>query len=70
MRLKLSCREASRLLSETQDGRLRLGERLALRLHLGVCDACTRFSGQLAFLRRAMRAWPGPEAPAKDKDAG
>ena len=70
MRLKLSCRETSRLLSEAQDGRLRLGERLALRLHLGVCDACTRFSGQLAFLRRAMHAWPGPEGAGKDKDAG
>ncbi len=70
MRLKLSCREASRLLSEAQDGRLRLGERLTLRLHLGVCDACTRVAGQLAFLRRAMQAFPGPDAPGKDKGTG
>lgn len=70
MRLKLSCRETSRLLSGAQDGRLRLGERLALRLHLGMCDACTRFSGQLAFLRRAMQALPGPEASGKDRDTG
>jgi len=70
MRLKLSCRETSRLLSEAQDGRLRLGERLTLRLHLSVCDACTRVAGQLAFLRRAMQAFPGPDAPGNDKGTG
>lgn len=69
MRLKLSCRETSRLLSQAEDGRLRLDERLALRIHLSVCAACTRVSGQLAFLRRAMRAWPGSETSTKDKDA-
>ncbi len=61
MRLKLNCRETSRLLSQQQDEPLRLSERIALRIHLGVCSACSRFSRQMGFLRRAMQAWPGPE---------
>ena len=62
MNLNLNCKETSRLLSQAQDGKLRLTERIALRIHLRVCDACTQFSQQLEFLRRAMLALPGPEA--------
>ncbi len=61
MRFNLNCKETSRLLSQGQDARLGLTERIALRLHLRVCDACTHFSAQLQFLRQAMQSWPGPE---------
>lgn len=50
----LSCREATRLLSQREDRRLSYGERIKLRLHLWVCTACTRFSRQLAFLRQGV----------------
>jgi hypothetical protein len=50
----LSCREATRLLSQREDRRLSYGERIKLHLHLGVCTACSRFSRQLAFLRQAV----------------
>ena len=50
----LSCKEASRLLSQRQDRPLTLGERVKLRLHLAACTACTRFSRQLAFMREAL----------------
>lgn len=50
----LSCRESSRLLSDRLDRPLRLGERLALRLHLALCRACSRADKQLQFLRKAM----------------
>ncbi len=53
----VSCKEASLLLSEAEDRRLSLVERLKLRLHLSVCEACTRFSQQIAFLRKAMRRY-------------
>jgi hypothetical protein len=53
----MSCKEASLLLSEAEDRRLSLVERLKLRLHLALCDYCTRFSQQLAFLRAAMRRY-------------
>ena len=50
----LSCKEASRLLSQAQDRALTYGERVKLRLHLAACVACTRFSRQLAFMREAV----------------
>lgn len=59
--LNLSCKQASRLLSDRQDRELARGERLALRLHLFICDACTNFDRHLGFLRRALKSWPGPD---------
>lgn len=61
MALRLSCKEASRLISEGMDRRLSVPERIRLRLHVGICDACTKFSSQVAFLRRALKAYPGPD---------
>jgi Putative zinc-finger len=63
MAIRLSCKEASRLISEGMDRHLSFRERVVLRLHVGVCDACSRFAGQLAFLRRALNALPGPDEP-------
>jgi len=50
----LSCKEATRLLSQAQDRPLTYSERVKLRLHLAACVACTRFSRQLAFMREAV----------------
>jgi Putative zinc-finger len=61
--LRLSCKEASRLISDGMDRRLSVAERIALRLHVGICDACTRFTAQVQFLRRALKAFPGPDEP-------
>jgi hypothetical protein len=54
--MKLSCREASRLLSQSMDRKLRLGEQARLRLHLMLCDACTNFKRQLQVLRKGVAA--------------
>ena len=54
----ISCKDASRLISQMQDGELPLRRRLAVRLHLLFCDACRRFVRQLRFLRAAMRRYP------------
>jgi hypothetical protein len=53
----LTCKEASRLISQQLDTPLPLRERLLLRFHLFWCDACTRFVQQAAYLRRAMRRY-------------
>ena len=52
--MKLSCKEASRLLSQSMDRELSLGEAARLRLHLTLCDACRNFSRQLKQLRQAV----------------
>lgn len=53
----LSCKEVSRLLSQGEERRLTLFERVKLRLHLHVCAGCSRFAGQLALVRRAMQRY-------------
>jgi hypothetical protein len=55
--LMITCKDASRLLSQRQDRALVPLERIRLRLHLLVCDACRRFGAQLVFMRRAMRRY-------------
>jgi hypothetical protein len=55
--LRISCQQASRLLSQHQDDPLPLGKHLRLRLHLLYCDACTNVSRQFVALRLAMQTW-------------
>lgn len=53
--MNLSCKEATRLMSQSQDRELSLGERAALKIHLAMCRGCRAVSEQLEFLRRAVR---------------
>jgi hypothetical protein len=53
--MMLSCKEVTRLVSQGLDRRLGFFERLGLRVHLWICDGCTNFSKQMAFLRKALR---------------
>jgi hypothetical protein len=55
----LNCREAARRLSQAQDRRLSMWDRIRLYLHLRACDACTRYARQLAFIRKALRRYAG-----------
>ncbi len=60
----LSCKEATRLISESQERKLSLLETVPLRFHLMMCTGCHNFSKQIRFLREAMRAftqWKGDE---------
>lgn len=51
----LTCKQTARLVSMSYDKRLSWRERLAVRLHLLVCDACRNFTRQMRFLREATR---------------
>ncbi|MDZ4360470.1 MAG: zf-HC2 domain-containing protein [Variovorax sp.] len=52
-----TCKEVSALLIAREDRALPLAERLALRLHLAMCEACPRFERQLLTMRSAMGQW-------------
>jgi predicted anti-sigma-YlaC factor YlaD len=52
--MMLSCKEAARLVSQRLDRDLGFGERVMLRVHLTICDGCTNFRDQVAFLRKAV----------------
>lgn len=53
--MRLTCKEATALVSQGLDRQLSRWERVKLRLHLTVCDACSNFVKQSAFIRRAVR---------------
>jgi Putative zinc-finger len=53
----ISCKDASRLISQMQDGDLPFGQRLRVRVHLLFCDACTQFERQIRYLREVMRRY-------------
>lgn len=53
--MMLSCREATRLMSESMDHPLPLGRRVALRVHVSLCRFCRRYLAQVCFLRRVLR---------------
>lgn len=53
----ISCKEATRLLSQAQDRDLGVGERTVMRMHTWVCVGCRNFGQQLGFLRQATRAF-------------
>ena len=53
----LKCRQATRLMSESQERPLTPRERLSLRLHTLMCRACHNFQQQLPVLRRLSRSY-------------
>lgn len=56
--LGLSCREASRLISESLDRDLTRREVWSLRLHTLLCSACQRFARQSEMIREAISQMP------------
>jgi hypothetical protein len=57
MKIKLDCREVTRLVLEGEDRELPLGERLRVQLHMRICAACPRFLEQVEFMRGAFGRW-------------
>jgi len=68
--LKLTCREAARLLVERRSRATGLGERLSLRLHLGICSMCRRYDQQLGLMDQALGRWRAyrDEDPTEGED--
>ncbi len=52
----MSCKEASRLVSEMRDHPLPLRQRIGLRMHLAVCRVCNAYKRQLEWIGRMSRA--------------
>ena len=72
----MTCKEASRLISEGQERPLKRMEHWGLRLHLWMCDNCRRFERQIGFLHKALHMLGeqleigslGPALPHEAKD--
>ncbi len=57
----IDCKQASRLMSQSLDKDLGLGQRTSLRFHLFLCTACSSVKRQFDFMHRAATQFPGPE---------
>lgn len=57
MPLRRTCKQVTALVLSAEDRALPLVERLAVRLHLYACTACTRFTGQVKLMRKATARW-------------
>lgn len=51
MGLMKNCKETSILVTQSLDRRLTWTERFGMRIHLAVCDNCTRFAKQMGLIR-------------------
>lgn len=69
MRLRLTCKEAHRLVSEDLDRSLSVMEQVRLRMHLLACDGCTNFKGQMRLIRHAMHNLAVPDRIDQDGEA-
>ncbi len=54
---KRSCKEVAAILIAREDRALGLTERVALRIHLAMCDACPDFERQILSMQNSMRQW-------------
>jgi 3-methyladenine DNA glycosylase AlkD len=56
------CKEVARLVSEGQDRRLSLLDRLHVRYHMIMCAVCRRFANQMKFVHRLAQRMGEPES--------
>jgi len=61
MKWMVTCKETSLLASRAMDERLPFADRLALRMHLAICENCACFNQQLQEMRRLFQAETGAD---------
>jgi hypothetical protein len=55
MKLMLTCKQASQIISQSLDNPLSWPDRIKLKFHLFICNACNRFNQQLRLLSGAVQ---------------
>jgi len=55
MKLMLTCKQTSQIISQSLDKPLSGSDRLRLKFHLVICAACSRFNQQLHLLNTAVK---------------
>ncbi len=53
----MNCKQATRLISESQDQELSTRERIVLKVHTLMCSGCRNFRLHMHTLRQAMRSF-------------
>lgn len=55
----LTCKNATKLMSKSQEEPLALKERVTLRFHLLMCSGCRNYNKQMSFIRKACGKMSG-----------
>jgi hypothetical protein len=55
--LNRNCREVTALVLAGEDRALGFWERVAVRLHMAICEACPRFQRQVRLMHEALPRW-------------
>jgi len=58
-----TCREVAAILVAREDRDLGLADRLALHIHMAMCDACPKFERQMLTMRNGLRQWRNYTTP-------
>ena len=51
----IKCKQATQLMSQSQDRELMLKEKVLLKFHLLICSGCKRCNKQMSLMRAAIR---------------
>lgn len=62
MPLHRTCKQVTALVIAREDRALPLPDRIALRIHMKLCDTCPVFERQILTMRNAMRQWRAYQA--------
>lgn len=62
----LSCKDATRLMSEAQDRDLAMTETIGLEMHLLICSGCRRYREQMDFLHQICQQHPARPVPDEE----
>lgn len=65
----MNCKQATRLISESQDRELNARETLFLKAHTLMCSGCRNFGQHMQTLRQAMRSFAqGANETTREED--
>ncbi len=67
MPLNRTCKEVTALVIAREDRDLPLRERLAIRVHMAICETCPVFERQVLTMRHALRQWRNYQVPDADE---
>jgi hypothetical protein len=62
-----TCKEVTALVVAREDRKLPMRERLALSIHMKICDTCPVFERQMFTVRSAMRQWRAYQGRGDDQ---
>jgi anti-sigma factor RsiW len=65
----LTCKQLTELVTDYLEGRLPLGQRIALQMHLGMCAHCRTYLRQMRATVRALGKMPNQPPPSDVREA-